>query len=170
MIAVVDTKVLLSAALRDRLPEQVVLYVAMRDEWNGLSRRKSWPNTWKYCSGLTGYPKTAGDCPDFAESAEQKWDCPPLRRGFRIGSKFRLSAETLGHWADLVAMRTVNIGSPPATAAFSRDPKDAPFLAAALAGRADYLITGDRDLLSAKGVVPARILKAAEFARQFGIG
>jgi hypothetical protein len=30
MIAVVDTNVLLSAALRDRLPEQVVLFVAMR--------------------------------------------------------------------------------------------------------------------------------------------
>jgi putative PIN family toxin of toxin-antitoxin system len=83
--------------------------------------------------------------------------------------KFHLSSETLDHWADLVAMRTVNIGSPPATAAFSRDPKDAPFLAAALAGGADYLITGDRDLLSAKGVVPARIVTAAEFAREFGI-
>jgi predicted nucleic acid-binding protein len=36
MIAVVDTNVLLSAALRDRLPEQVVLYVAMRDDWKWI--------------------------------------------------------------------------------------------------------------------------------------
>jgi predicted nucleic acid-binding protein len=57
--------------------------------------------------------------------------------------KFRLLQETLNHWTDLVAMRTVNIGSPPAGAAPLRDPKDAPFLAATLAGGADYLITGD---------------------------
>jgi hypothetical protein len=36
MIVVVDTNVLLSAALRDRLPEQVVLYVAMRDDWKWI--------------------------------------------------------------------------------------------------------------------------------------
>jgi putative PIN family toxin of toxin-antitoxin system len=30
---------------------------------------------------------------------------------------------------------------------FPRDPKDAPFLAAAVAWRADFLISGDKDLL-----------------------
>lgn len=33
----------------------------------------------------------------------------------------------------------------------SRDPKDTVFLAVALAGQADYLVTGDRDLLTLSG-------------------
>ena len=33
MIVLVDTNVLLSAALRDRLPERVVLYLATNDDW-----------------------------------------------------------------------------------------------------------------------------------------
>ena len=135
MIAVVDTNVLLSAALRDRVPEQVVLYVAMHDDWKWIV--------------------TPEILAEYVEVLQRP--------------KFRLSAETLGHWADLVAMRTVKIGSPPATAIFSRDPKDAPFLAAALAGRADYLISGDRDLFDAKDVIPARVMTVAEFAREFGI-
>jgi T5SS/PEP-CTERM-associated repeat protein len=32
-----------------------------------------------YHAGLTGYPKTAGNCPSFVQFAEQKWDCPPVR-------------------------------------------------------------------------------------------
>jgi putative PIN family toxin of toxin-antitoxin system len=135
MIAVVDTNVLLSAALRDRLPEQVVLFVAMRDEWKWIVTPQI-----------------------MAEYVEV------LRR-----PKFRLSPETLNHWADLVAMRTVNIGSPSAAGASLRDPKDAPFLAATLAGGADYLITGDRDLLAAKGLVPTRIVTVAEFAQEFAV-
>jgi putative PIN family toxin of toxin-antitoxin system len=135
MIAVVDTNVLLSAALRDRLPEQVVLYVAMRDEWKWIV--------------------TPEILAEYVEVLERP--------------KFRLSRETLNHWADLVAMRTVNIGSPPTAAASLRDPKDAPFLAAALAGRADYLITGDRDLLAAKDLAPVRILTIAEFAQEFAV-
>lgn len=66
-------------------------------------------------------------------------------------------------------MRTVNIGSPPATPDFPRDPKDALFLAAALSGHADFLITGDKDLLEAKDLVATRILTVAEFSKEFGI-
>jgi len=33
MKVLIDTNVLLSAALRDRLPEQVVLHLATHDEW-----------------------------------------------------------------------------------------------------------------------------------------
>jgi putative PIN family toxin of toxin-antitoxin system len=36
MIVLVDTNVLLSAALRDRLPEQVVIYVATNDDWKWI--------------------------------------------------------------------------------------------------------------------------------------
>jgi predicted nucleic acid-binding protein len=52
---------------------------------------------------------------------------------------------------------------------FPRDPKDIPFLAAAVATNADYLITGDKDLLSARGSIATRIVTVAEFASEFHI-
>ena len=50
-----------------------------------------------------------------------------------------------------------------------RDPKDAIFLAAAVAASADFLITGDNDLLQAKASVTTRIVTVAEFAIELGI-
>ncbi len=48
----------------------------------------------------------------------------------------------------------------------SRDPQDNPVLAMAIAGKADYLVTGDRrGLLSLKRVGAARIVTAAEFLK-----
>ncbi|HSM81192.1 MAG TPA: putative toxin-antitoxin system toxin component, PIN family [Nodosilinea sp.] len=44
-----------------------------------------------------------------------------------------------------------------------RDPLDVPFLQLALAGRADYLVTGDRDLLSLKTVFTIPIVNAEQF-------
>ena len=48
----------------------------------------------------------------------------------------------------------------------SRDPQDNPVIAMAIAGRADYLVTGDRrGLLSLKRVGATRIVTAAEFLK-----
>ncbi len=48
----------------------------------------------------------------------------------------------------------------------SRDPQDNPVLAMAIAGEADYLVTGDRrGLLSLKQVGATRIVTAAEFLK-----
>lgn len=135
MNVLIDTNVLLSAALRDQLPERVVLYVAGRDEIRWLVTPEI-----------------------LAEYTEV------LRR-----PKFGLDQETLGRWAELLAMRTVNVGSPPAVPDFPRDPKDAPFLAAALAAHADFLITGDKDLLDAKDAIATRIVTVAEFYSEFQI-
>lgn len=135
MNVLIDTNVLLSAALRDRLPEHVVLYVATRDDFR-------WVVT----------PEI------FAEYTNV------LRR-----PRFALDQQTLERWTELLALRTVNIGSPPRVANFPRDPKDAPFLAAALATHADFLITGDKDLLQAKGIVATRIVTVAEFSKEFQV-
>ena len=135
MIVLIDTNVLLSAALRDKLPERVVLYVAGRDDLR-------WVVTPEI---LTEYTEV-------------------LRR-----PKFGLDEQTLQRWVELLAMRQVNVGSPPRVPEFPRDPKDAPFLAAALAAHADFLITGDKDLLQAKDVVGARIVTVAEFGSEFQI-
>jgi len=135
MNVLIDTNVLLSAALRDKLPERVVLHVAGRDDIRWLVTPEI-----------------------LAEYTEV------LRR-----PKFALDDKVLAHWIELLAMRTVNVGNPPTPSDFPRDPKDAPFLAAALATSANFLITGDRDLLDAKDVVATRIVTAAEFSREFQI-
>jgi uncharacterized protein len=135
MNVLIDTNVLLSAALRDKLPERVVFYVAARDD----------------CRWLVT-PEILAEYTDV------------LRR-----PKFGLDQQTLENWAELLAMRTVNVGSPPRVPDFPRDPKDAAFLAAALAARADFLITGDADLLQAKDIIATRIVTVAEFISEFRI-
>jgi putative PIN family toxin of toxin-antitoxin system len=47
----------------------------------------------------------------------------------------------------------------------SRDPKDDPFLAGALAGGADYLVTNDRDLLDLGKPFGVAIVTPVEFLR-----
>jgi len=47
-----------------------------------------------------------------------------------------------------------------------RDPKDNRFLECALAGRADYLVTGDRDLLVLNPFHGIRILRPSDFLRR----
>jgi uncharacterized protein len=133
MNVLVDTNVLLTAALRDGLPERIVLFIATRDDLRWIVTPEI----------LLEYIAV-------------------LQR-----PKFGLDESTLLQWSELLATRTVDIGSPISTPDFLRDPKDAPFLAAALAARADFLITGDRDLLEAKNVVATRILTAAEFGDEF---
>ncbi|WP_414527080.1 putative toxin-antitoxin system toxin component, PIN family [Nodularia chucula] len=44
-----------------------------------------------------------------------------------------------------------------------RDPFDVPFLLLAVVGEADYLVTGDRDLLSIKDDFSGRIINAEDF-------
>lgn len=48
-----------------------------------------------------------------------------------------------------------------------RDPFDEPFLHLALVGKADYLVTGDRDLLSLVGVFACPIITASDFLALF---
>jgi predicted nucleic acid-binding protein len=51
-----------------------------------------------------------------------------------------------------------------------RDPQDLPFLAVAFTGKADYLVTGDRDLLEIEGpvmcpiITPERLLEMVSVA------
>ena len=48
-----------------------------------------------------------------------------------------------------------------------RDPKDARFLACALAARADYLITGDKDFSSAQPLPHTTVITVRDFVRLF---
>jgi putative PIN family toxin of toxin-antitoxin system len=135
MKVLIDTNVLLSAALRDRLPEQVVLFIASHDDWNWLVT---------------------------AEIQREYIDV--LKR-----PEFRLPPEVIQHWMESICSRTVVVSSGDLTIEFPRDPKDVPFLAAAILNHADYLVTGDADLLHLKTVESTRILSVADFAELFQI-
>ncbi len=98
---------------------------------------------------------------------------PEILEEYRQGlgrPKFKLSRDAQQKWMTLAESRSLFLqAQPPPAVEFPRDPKDQPFLVAALASSADYLITGDKDLLGAKGIIATRIVTVAEFASEFQI-
>ncbi len=79
--------------------------------------------------------------------------------------KFKLSAveqkELLGDY--LPWCQTVSIPAPPPTTPTCRDPSDQPFLHLAVAGTADFLVTGDGDLLALALEFSCPIVTATRF-------
>lgn len=82
--------------------------------------------------------------------------------------KFNIPDATQQRWLAFIEENTIRI-EPLAHPAFPRDPKDEPFIAAALASNADYLITGDKDLLDEQPLASTQIVRPADFARSFAI-
>jgi predicted nucleic acid-binding protein len=67
-------------------------------------------------------------------------------------------------------VRVVRITDPPPVAPPCRDSFDLPFLHLAIAGKADALVSGDKDLLAlagARGLCP--VLSVEAFCRQLGM-
>jgi len=81
--------------------------------------------------------------------------------------KFRLSAEEREYLlADYLPFcESVKVPNPPPATPVCRDPFDVPFLQLAVAGGADYLVTGDRDLLSLAPKFSCSIVKVGEFMK-----
>ena len=84
--------------------------------------------------------------------------------------KFRLDAQDreqlLGDY--LPYCESVRASDPPPPVPACRDPFDTPFLELALAGGADGLITGDRDLLALSPDFACPILRVDEFLGRLG--
>ena len=81
--------------------------------------------------------------------------------------KFRLNAEER---EDLLSdylpfCETVQVPDPPPLTPPCRDPFDVPFLELALAGEADFLVTGDQDLLSLASEFTCPIVNANSFLK-----
>lgn len=105
---------------------------------------------------------------------QEKYFVPLLSRAttaelFRVLAypKFKLGAEDQQElladylpWCEIVRIPN----SPPATPA-CRDVYDQPFLQLAAAGQADYLVSGDQDVLSLAGRVSFRIVTADAFLK-----
>jgi uncharacterized protein len=83
--------------------------------------------------------------------------------------KFKLTAheqeELLADY--LPYCKAVRIPDPPPATPPCRDACDVPFLQLALAGRADALVTGDKDLLTLAGALACPILSAEQFLSGF---
>lgn len=78
----------------------------------------------------------------------------------KFGLKAREQEDLLSDYLPFCV--TVVVVDPPPTP-LCRDPFDRPFLELALAGAADFLVTGDEDLLSLAGEFPCPIVKVDEF-------
>jgi putative PIN family toxin of toxin-antitoxin system len=63
----------------------------------------------------------------------------------------------------------IKIPGPPPAVPKCRDPKDVPFLLLAIAGQAEYLVTGDRDLLVLADNFPIPIVTGEAFQSYFDI-
>ena len=78
--------------------------------------------------------------------------------------KFRLPETLLQEWTALLHT-AINLVDVEITVDFPRDQKDAKFLACALAADADYLITGDRDLIEAYRLLNTTVCSLNQFKR-----
>lgn len=81
--------------------------------------------------------------------------------------KFRLNAEER---EDLLSdylpfCEVIQVPDPPPHTPRCRDPFDVPFLELAIASEADYLVTGDRDLLILASEFPCPIVNADSFLK-----
>lgn len=84
--------------------------------------------------------------------------------------KFRLSGEERQELLADYLPYCVTVRMParaPRTPA-CRDPFDLPFLQLAVAGKADYLVTGDRDLLALNGRLACPIVPCGQFLNALG--
>jgi uncharacterized protein len=130
MKVLIDTNVVVSAALRDKDPEAVVLFVVGQPEWDWIVSTDI----------LTEYQDV-------------------LSR-----PKFDLPDEVRRRWLNMLSTLTtlVEVNT---TIDFPRDRKDAKFLACALAAKAEFFITGDRDFSQAQKLIETTILSVSLFKK-----
>lgn len=76
--------------------------------------------------------------------------------------KFRLEEAFIDEFVDLMESKAIKI-IPKKKIRLSRDEKDNMFLEVAYTGKADYLISGDKDLLSVKEIYKTQIVSPREF-------
>jgi putative PIN family toxin of toxin-antitoxin system len=130
MKVIIDTNILVSAALKNRQPEQVVLLVASHCQWLVST--------------------------EILQEYEQVLSRKKLNIARDKRDRFIRLIKQL---TDLVEVNSV--------VDFPRDRKDAKFLACAMAAKADFLITGDRDFSEAQQLIETKIISVKEFLELF---
>ncbi len=139
MKVVIDTNAVVSAALKDRDPEAVILFVVERPEFKWIV---SAPILEEYKEVLRrekfGLPK------ELLHNWNEMFD--KLTTIIEVDIEVNFSRDR----------KEVN---------FSRDRKDAKFLEYSLAASAEYLITGDKDFTEARKLVNTTIISVSLFKR-----
>jgi putative PIN family toxin of toxin-antitoxin system len=130
MNVLVDTNVLISAVIRDRLPQRIIDEIVSRDDWFWI----------------------------VTAEIETEYREVLARPKFKVPDAIQ---QTSRAFIDEVTIRV----EPSTHPTFPRDPKDEIFIAAGLASDADYLITGDKDLLDEQPLVSTQILRPADERR-----
>jgi len=128
MRVVADTNVLISAILKDKDPEAVLLYIIESPDIEWIASNVI----------LSEYKEV-------------------LRR-----KKFGLSEELIGKWVSMIDLLTTVIDID-ASIDFPRDRKDAKFLECAIAGNAQFFITGDRDFIHAQKLMDTTIISVSKY-------
>lgn len=127
---VIDTNVLISAILRDKDPETVILYVASQPDFEWIVS-----------------PEIVAEYKDV------------LSR-----KKFGLPEPLQAQWFQVIDDLTTLLAEK-IELDFPRDQKDAKFLACAISGEANYLITGDKDFVEARKMLNTTIMSVALFRK-----
>ena len=130
MKVIIDTNVVVSAALKDRNPEAVILFVVKHPDFEWVAS---------------------------AEIVEEY--IAVLRR-----DKFNLPETIIQRWVDIFKT-LITVVEARNTVDFPRDRKDAKFLACALAAKADYFVTGDKDFDKAYKIGNTTVLSVSLFKR-----
>lgn len=87
----------------------------------------------------------------------------------KFRSSYKISARTVQSLTNMLINNQIKTRIP-RTRVKIRDPKDIVILATAIRGRADYLVTGDKDLLvlsKHKSIKPLQILTPHDFLQEF---
>jgi putative PIN family toxin of toxin-antitoxin system len=84
----------------------------------------------------------------------------------RIRDKYRhLTPATIGRLINLLRRHSVLVPGKLNLAVVTRDPDDDKVIIAAIEGRAEYIVTGDADLIDLKRYQDIRIVRPAEFIK-----
>lgn len=94
--------------------------------------------------------------PDIAAEALRAFGYPKLKRYFVTGV-------VPAQWFDDIVARALVMAGDRPTTPYSRDPADDKYVAAALEGAAEYIVTGDDDLLALGACEGVAIVRPAVF-------
>ncbi len=133
MKVIIDTNILISAILKNRIPEEVVFNIIINPAYQWLASSEI----------MDEYKKVL------------------------VRPKFKLSETVLQQWFSIFE-KHITVVSAQLPIDFPRDPKDAKFLACAIATQADIFISGDKDFSEAQKLLEqTQILSVREFFNRF---
>ena len=87
----------------------------------------------------------------------------------KVGEEFTRTRRNLDfeRLLNLLVAQAVFLQAPQLDRPLCRDPGDDKFIACAIAGKADVIVSGDRDMLAVSGQLGIRVLRPREFVTRY---